>query len=164
MRKLLIGLSLFFVLGGVALAWPYRLEQVAGTVAGGATRCAIDVQNYSGWHGATLAPGIGSDRVVDPIDAYAFVDACPGAAQGRPAALTLIGPGIRLAGEDCGMPRRDGHVCRVRIPAAAPAGAVPLRYRLLVQPSAGGPVQTIDLDVGRRRSWRSATLDALMSV
>jgi hypothetical protein len=161
MRKLLIGAVLFIALGGTALAWPYRSERVVGTVAHNRTGCTISVQNSSGWVSDGPPSAWHVERLEEPVTAGVAVYECGGVIGNRPAAIHLIAPDGRQLPEGCAA-AGDNDWCYSSFPAA-PSGT-PQQYRLLIQMRAGEPVQTIHIDVSRRVTWRSGTIDALMSV
>lgn len=157
MRCLLIAIVALIAIG-LVVVWPYRSEDVVLRVTANPTRCEIYVRNWSGWTYGSSAPGAGLQRLADPLDVRVFVDSCPGLPRGEPASIALHDAGVTYRGEDCGEEGEDlAYVCRVQVPARLG------RYRLSVETERGKP-QPVDIEVGRETSWRSATLDALMSV
>ncbi|MCW3846257.1 hypothetical protein OF829_03330 [Sphingomonas sp. LB-2] len=163
MRKLLIGIALFFVLGGVALAWPYRSERVIGVIENDRTGCVINVQNSTGWKSDGAPSALNVERLEEPVEAGVAIYECGGVIGQRPAAMTLIDPGTGYRAEGCAS-SSDPHWCYARLPAPLPASGAPLRYRVLIQVRPGEPVQAVEIKVTREVTWRSASLDALMSV
>jgi hypothetical protein len=154
-RMLLVAAAAALVVAGLVV-YPYELETVTARVVANPTGCSVDVQNYSGWKHERGALGLPAERVADPIDAYAFVDGCPGAPGGRPAALALAG--AAYPAESCGIGLKTGDTCRVRIPEA------PRAYRLQVRAGAHDKPQWIEIEVRRTREWRSGGFDAFLSV
>jgi hypothetical protein len=163
-RKLLVGLALFFVLGGVALAWPYRIEEVVGEVGDHATGCQIGASNSSGWEHALSDQGIPGQRLEDPLLANIAVYECRGTVRGAPASVIVVAPDGRRQ-EACDEPLQPGDTsCSARLRTPPPKGGAPQHYRLLIQLRAGGSVHAVDVQVSREYRWRSGTLDAIVSV
>jgi hypothetical protein len=162
-RKLLTGIALFFVLGGVAAAWPYRSEQVVGVVENNRTGCTISVQNSSGWKNEGPPSAWQVERLEEPVVAGVAAYECGGVTGRRPAAMILTQPGTRYRAEGCAS-SSDSDWCYMSLPTPPSASGAPQRYQLFVQVRASEPAQAIDITVTRQVTWRSGTFDALMSV
>jgi hypothetical protein len=163
MRKLLIGLALLAALGSVALASPYRSERIIGVAANNRTGCTISVQNSTGWASDGIPSAVRVERLEEPIVSGVAVYECEGVVGRRPAAMTLLAPATGYRAEGCAS-SSDPNWRYAALPAAPPASGTPQRYRLVIQVRPGGPAQSIDLIVTRQVTWRSGTIDAIMSV
>ena len=162
MRKLLIGGVLFFLLGGVALAWPYRSEQVIGIVQRNNTGCTIRVDAKTGWQTGGAAV-LHVERLTEPVAAGVAAYECDGVIGRRPATMTLLVPGTGERREACAS-SSSRNWCYAELPSVPRLGDPPQRYILLIQVLPGEPVQAMELTVSRGITWRSGSFDALMSV
>lgn len=157
MRKLVIAIVLFFVLGGVALAFPYRSERIVGTIIGNNTGCTINAADTGGRDSTGTY-----HRLVEPIRATVAVYECKTLPSGRPAKLILTSPETGYREEGCIARPEDGW-CLLFLPRIPEAGALH-RYRLMVQLRPGEQPVAVEIEVRRDIEWRSGTLDAIMSV
>jgi hypothetical protein len=164
MRKLLIGAVLILVAGGAAYASsPYQVERIATATRNNTTGCEIEAARDSGWKPGPRVWGFRNDRLEEPVHASIAIYNCPDLPGGRPVAMILIAAdGTRVSG-DCGNDIGPGF-CPLALPAVPAAGGAALRYRVLIHRRAGEAFQSLDLDVRRDKSWRSGTLDAILTV
>lgn len=144
------------------LAWPYRLETVESTVLANSTGCAVSTQSYGGWREKGW-----TSQVAYPLQIFVFVEDCAGAPQGRPYSAELkpvtSGKVIALGLSCSGTEHAEGYPCRLEMP---PLTTLVGHDQTLVRvvKVRGQKPGAAEVRLFIKREWRSAVLDAIMSV